>query len=108
MPFILAHKIALKPNRTQEDYFRRACGTARFAYNWALAEWNRQYEAWKLDNSLPKPNGIVLNRQLNAIKLEQFPWMMEVAPCAPARAIRNLGVAFKRYFKDKKKFKHPV
>ena len=22
----------------------RAAGTARFAYNWALAEWQRQYE----------------------------------------------------------------
>ena len=26
-------------------YFARASGTARFAYNWALAEWRRQYKA---------------------------------------------------------------
>jgi hypothetical protein len=33
---IIAHKIALDPNEAQEGYFARACGTARFAYNWAL------------------------------------------------------------------------
>ncbi len=39
---ILAHKIALEPNNVQETYFRKAAGTARFAYNWALAQWPRQ------------------------------------------------------------------
>jgi putative transposase len=35
---IVAHKIHLDPNDAQETYFRKACGVARFAYNWALAE----------------------------------------------------------------------
>ena len=39
---IVAHKIALDPNDKQATYFARAAGTARFAYNWALAEWQRQ------------------------------------------------------------------
>ena len=34
---IIAHKIALDPNESQQTYFARACGTARFASNWALA-----------------------------------------------------------------------
>ncbi len=34
---LMAHKIALNPNNTQATYFARAAGTARFAYNWALA-----------------------------------------------------------------------
>ncbi|WP_375677871.1 MULTISPECIES: helix-turn-helix domain-containing protein [unclassified Bartonella] len=25
----------------------RASGCARFAYNWALKEWQQQYEAWR-------------------------------------------------------------
>ena len=41
---ILAHKIALDPNVEQAVYFARACGTARFAWNWALSEWQRQYK----------------------------------------------------------------
>ena len=62
---IVAHKIALDPNNVQATYFAKAAGVARFAYNWALAEWQRQYEAWKQDNSLPKPSQAALRRQLN-------------------------------------------
>jgi len=42
---ILAHKIALDPNDGKETYVRKAAGTARFADNWALSEWQRQYDA---------------------------------------------------------------
>jgi putative transposase len=39
----LTHKIALCPTPEQVDYFKRACGTARRVWNWALNEWNKQY-----------------------------------------------------------------
>jgi putative transposase len=95
---LIAHKIAFDPNDVQRTYFARASGTARFAYNWALAEWGKQYEAWKADNALPKPNQMALRRQLNAVKRERFPWMLEVTKCAPQLAIMQLGVAFKNFF----------
>jgi putative transposase len=95
---LIAHKIALDLNNRQRTYMTRAAGCARFAYNWALAEWGRQYEAWKVDNSLPKPNEMALRRQLNSIKREQFPWMLEVTKCAAQLAIKQLGVAFKNFF----------
>ncbi|VVM08546.1 hypothetical protein MAMC_02263 [Methylacidimicrobium cyclopophantes] len=60
---LTAHKIALRPNNVQATDFAKAAGTARFAYNWALAEWKRQYEAWKADKSLPKPSQTALRRQ---------------------------------------------
>lgn len=101
---LMAHKIALKPNNVQATYFARASGTARFAYNWALAEWQRQYEAWKADNSLPKPSQMALRRQLNAIKREQFPWMLEVTKNAPQMAIIQLGEAFKHFFAGRAKY----
>ena len=84
---LIAHKIALDPNNVQATYFAKAAGTARFSYNWALAEWQNQYEAWKADNSQPKPSQAALRRQLNAIKREQFPWMIEVTKNAPQMAI---------------------
>ena len=34
-----AHVIRLNPTPEQEAYFRKACGVARHAYNWALARW---------------------------------------------------------------------
>ena len=101
---IVAHKIALDPNNVQATYFAKAAGVARFAYNWALAEWQRQYEAWKLDNSLLKPSQAALRRQLNAIKREQFPWMLEVTKCAPQMAIIQLGEAFKNFFAGRAKY----
>ena len=101
---LMAHKIALDPNNVQATYFARASGTARFAYNWALAEWQRQYEAWKADNSLPKPSQAALRRQLNTIKREQFPWMLEVTKNAPQMAIMQLGDAFKNFWAGRAKY----
>jgi len=95
---LIAHKIALAPNNVQATYFAKAAGVARFAYNWALDEWGRQYEAWKADGSLPKPSQAALRRELNAVKRDQFPWMLEVTKCAPQMAIIQLGEAFKNFF----------
>jgi putative transposase len=95
---IRAHRIALDPNDVQRTYFAKACGTARFAYNWALAEWKRQYAAGE------KPNQLALRRTLNSIKRVRFPWMLDVAKNAPQMAIINLGTAFKNFFDDLKKY----
>lgn len=101
---LIAHRIALDPNNVQASYLARAAGTARFAYNWALAEWKRQYEAWKSDNSLPKPSQAALRRQLNCIKREQFPWMLQVTKNAPQMAIIQLGDAFKNFFAGRARY----
>ncbi len=84
---LVAHRIRLDPNNVQASYLARAAGVARFAYNWALAEWGKQYAACKADPSLPKPSEAALRRQLNAVKGEQFPWMQEVTKNAPQMAI---------------------
>jgi len=78
-----AHRIRLDPNNVHATYLARAAGVARFAYNWALAEWQRQYAQSKIDPAVPKPNEMLLRRQLNAIKREAFPWMLEVTKNAP-------------------------
>ena len=74
---IRGHKNRLYPNDKQATYFAKACGVARFAYNWALAEWTRRYEAGEAVAESK------LRKSLNAIKREQFPWMLEVTKCAP-------------------------
>ena len=101
---IISHKIRLAPNNKQATYFAKAVGTARFAYNWALAEWQTQYAAWKDDNSQPKPSQFSLRKQLNAIKREQFPWMLAVTKNAPQMAIIQLGQAFKNFFAGRAKY----
>lgn len=101
---ILAHKIELKCNNKQRTYFAKASGTARFAYNWALAQWNDQYEASKKDPNVPKPTQGKLRKQLNAIKRTEFPWMLEVTKNAPQMAIIQLGEAFNRFFKKQARY----
>jgi putative transposase len=95
---LLAHKIALDPNVTQRLYFARAAGTARHAYNWALAEWKKQYEA---GNKLTE---VSLRRQLNKLKREQFPWYYDVSKCVAQEAIIDLGTAFQAFFEKRGKY----
>ncbi len=101
---LIAHKIALAANNVQATYLARACGTARFAYNWALTEWSGQYKAHKADPTQPKPSQAALRRQLNAVKREQFPWMLEVTKNAPQMAIMQLGAAFRNFFAGRAKY----
>jgi len=93
------HKIKLNPNKSQEQYFAQACGVARHAYNWALAEWKRQYEAGE------KPSEMSLRKQYNAVKSVDFPWALDVTKCAPQQAIKNVGTAFRNFFRNIKQGK---
>ncbi len=101
---ILAHKIALDPNQEQAIYFAKASGIARFSWNWSLGEWQRQYNEWREYRCGPKPSQLALRRQLNEVKTEQFPWMLEVSKTAPQQAIKNVGTAFKNFFDGRAKY----
>src|SRR5712691_8602917 len=92
---IKAHKIRLNPTPEQAVYFTKAAGTARFVWNWALAEWNRQYEAGE------KPTALKLKKQFNAIRREQFPWTWEVTKNASDQPFLDLGKAFTAFFEGK-------
>ena len=101
-----SHKIRLYPNNRQSTYLARCCGVARFAYNWGLAKWNEQYDAHKsTPDEVASPNQYNLRKELNAVKHEQFPWMLEVTKYAPQQALINLGRAFEKFFA--KNGKHP-
>ena len=89
---IKAHKIALIPNNRQRTFFAKSAGTARFAYNWALNRWQELYESGE------KVSEQALRRELNAIKRDDFSWMLEVGKCAPQQAIKDLGTAYQRFF----------
>ena len=67
MRIVMSHRIELKTNSIQEALLRQCVGASRFAYNWALAEWRRQFAAGE------KPNEAALRRQFNAIKPVEFP-----------------------------------
>jgi putative transposase len=89
----LAHKIRLDPTAKQEGAFVRACGVARFSFNWALARWNDLYQAGE------KPCGAMLKREWNDLKREQFPWVYESPKNANDQPFADLDTAFRRFFK---------
>lgn len=95
---ILAHKIRLTPTPEQATYFRKAAGTARFTYNWALTEWQRQYQAGE------KPSMFALKKQFNAMKRQAFPWITEVTKCASETGFFNVGKAFTNFFQKRAKY----
>src|SRR5256714_4520491 len=93
---IKAHKIRLHATPDQANDFARAAGTARFVFNWAVAEWKTQYEAGG------KPSAKALKKQFNAIRREQFPWSYEVTKCAVEGAFMDVAAAFKNFFEGRK------
>jgi putative transposase len=92
---IRAHKIRLHPTPEQVISIARAAGTARFVWNWALAEWNRQYEAGE------RPTALKLKKQFNEIRREQFPWTWEVTKNASDQPFLDLGKAFTAFFEGR-------
>jgi len=96
---IRSHKIRLHPTPAQAQFFTRAAGVARFVWNWALAEWNRQYEAGE------KPTALKLKKHFNQIRREHFPWTWQVTKNASDQPFLDLGKAFTAFFKGKAR--HP-
>jgi putative transposase len=94
-----SHVIKLYPTKEQETFFRKSSGVSRFAYNWALQRWKEIYEETGKGTS-----AYSLIKELNSIKREEFPWMIEVGKCAPQYAIHNvgkfLGLPFARELSD--------
>ncbi len=101
-----SHVIRLNPTKEQAIYFRKACGVARHAYNWALARWKQARAEGK------RVKMRELKAEYNRIKREQFPWCSEVTKCAPEQEFSHLGQAFENYWRMKRdatqpKLKHP-
>lgn len=95
---ILSHKIRIYPNHEQEQFLKKSCGVARFAYNWGLAEWQNQYKNGE------KPNYLKLKKQFNGIKQVEFPFVCEVSKCCAETAFVNLGRSYKNFFDRRSKY----
>jgi putative transposase len=90
---IIAHKIRLDPTAKQESAFVRACGVARFTWNWALQRWNEVYQEGG------KPSGYSLKAEWNSIKCGRFPWVYESPKNANDQPFTDLQAAFGRFFR---------
>jgi putative transposase len=75
---IRAHKIRLNPTPAQAQYFRQAAGNARFVWNWAVGKLRHCRK-----EGTPYPTVLALKTELNAIKRETYPFLMDPTKCAP-------------------------
>lgn len=92
------HKIRLDPTLEQQAYFRKGCGTARFAWNWALAKWEASYKAGQ------KVNALELKKEFNRKKESEFPWIYEVTKYACQQPFIHLQKAFDGFFSKRTKY----
>lgn len=96
---ILAEKIKLNPTKEQEDYFLRACGVARFVWNYGLYKYKETKEKGE------KVDWNEIEKYFNEIKKEQFPFVLEVTKSAAQVAFMDLRQSISTYYKSKKKSK---
>lgn len=94
----LAHTIRLYPTTAQETFFKKACGCARVAYNYGLAEYQKQFK-----NGL-KPNILEIKKKFNQDKKILYPWMSETNKDANQQPFTNLLSAFGRFFKHQGRY----
>jgi putative transposase len=94
----LSHKICLDPTFKQITYFNKACGIARFTWNWALAKWESNYKEGK------KTNALELKKEFNSLKEEQFSWVYEVTKYASQQPFIYLQRSFQGFFNKRTKY----
>jgi len=103
-----SYRIELKLNDDQRKLCTKSAGTSRYAYNWMLEKLIAEYEANKslaamygLDK-VPSTmgNAIDWHKQWNKLKkADGFKWIYETSKCTGQEALRDLQVAFNKFFK---------
>ena len=96
-----ARKIELRLNKEQKKILDQAFGYSRYIYNKALDEWKRMYEAWKEDNSQPKPN----NRKVrDSLKASREDWEFDQLNILIETTVEDLFKAFNMMWKGYGKY----
>lgn len=93
---ILASKIRIEPTEAQALVFRKACGTARYTYNWALDKWKEM-----------KSQGVSSVKRNDLKKLwnqEKPEWVYEAPKDANQQPFTNLYTALGNYFEKRSIF----
>ena len=93
MKILKAYKTELDPNNKQRAFFRQCAGTARFVFNWALADRQQRYK----DGF--KTSHYEQCKRFNSLKREQCPWILDIPYAVTASAFANCDSAFQHFFR---------
>jgi len=89
-----AYKAELSPTAEQRQQFAQHCGTARFAFNYALGRKIENYETTGKTLSYA-----AIDAEFNAKKKTEFTWAYDVSKCSHQAGIRDCEKAFSNFFK---------
>lgn len=96
-------KVQLMPSNKQNSLLFQCAGTARFAYNWAIAKQEENYESGG-----KFLNDGTLRKELTVLKQGQYAWLYKYSNNITKQAVKDACNAYKKFFKklaDKPKFK---
>jgi len=96
-----AYKTKLRLNNKERGFMRRYAGTARYVYNWALADRKERYGAGNPTNYYEQ------KKRFNETKDEVCPWIREMPYTVTETAFRNLDRAYQNFFRRVKKGEKP-
>lgn len=108
-----AYRYRIYPTKDQKSYLNETFGACRKVYNYMLDKAIKDYDVYKLDNSLTKPqvSGYDLSNQLTILKQsKEYSWLYNYSSCALQQKLLDLGTAFTNFFKsmkDRKKVGYP-
>jgi putative transposase len=95
-----AYRFRLRPTKAQEEALRRFAGARRWIWNWALAKRQAYYRV--TGNTLPIS---ALEAELVVLKKQpETAWLKEVDSQLLQQALRDLQVAYGRFFDKKARF----
>ncbi len=97
------HVVPIHLTARQLNYCRRAVGIARFTYNLCVAT----HQFCRI-NRLPWPSWQDLNKEFNAIKQHEFPFVTEVSKHVSEGAIRDFGDAVANWRNPQVKGRRPT
>jgi putative transposase len=92
MIVLKAYKYELNPNNKQKTAFIKSCGTSRFVWNWGLA---KRIELYNTKQGKERFTSFYKqNIELNSIKYNQYPWMLDVSKCVAQESLQDLDRAY--------------
>ena len=97
---IKTYKVMLKPNNKQLTKLFQYANTARFAYNWAIAKQQENYE-----NGGKFLSDAELRKQFTQLKkTDEYRWLNEISNNVTKQAIKDACNAYKDFFKGLTKY----
>lgn len=93
-------KVRLSPNNKQLTKLFQYAGSARFAYNWAIA---REQDNYKQGNKFLSEGE--LRKEFTQLKKQfEYQWLNEVSNNVTKQAIKDACKAYKRFFRGRCKY----